>query len=112
MMSTDVAQRESASPRQLGLDGDSRWLDNEVLLLEKAPELGGTANKAAFWYWVPNNERMHELGLQDDEASFLRYCARLSVPHAYDPHSPTLGMAQWEYDACRAIYESASPARR
>jgi 3-oxosteroid 1-dehydrogenase len=132
MMSTDVAQRESASPRQLGLDGDfdvevdvivvgggasglpaalfSRWLDNEVLLLEKAPELGGTANKAAFWYWVPNNERMHELGLQDDEASFLRYCARLSVPHAYDPHSPTLGMAQWEYDACRAIYESASPA--
>jgi 3-oxosteroid 1-dehydrogenase len=72
--------------------------------------LGGTANKAAFWYWVPNNERMRELGLQDDEAAFLRYCARLAVPHAYDPESPTLGMAQWEYDACRAIYESASPA--
>jgi hypothetical protein len=88
----------------------SRWLDNEVLLLEKASELGGTANKAAFWYWVPNNERMHELGLRDDENAFLRYCARLSVPHAYDPDSPTLGMARWEYDACRAIYESASPA--
>ncbi|HZL05875.1 MAG TPA: FAD-binding protein, partial [Coriobacteriia bacterium] len=80
------------------------------MLLEKAPELGGTANKAAFWYWVPNNERMRELGLQDDESGFLRYCARLSVPHAYDPESPTLGMARWEYDACRAIYESASPA--
>jgi len=28
----------------------SRWLGNEVMLLEKAPELGGTARKAAFWY--------------------------------------------------------------
>ena len=131
-MSSDVAKRESAAPRQLGADEDfdvevdiivvgggasglpaalfSRWLDNQVLLLEKAPELGGTANKAAFWYWVPNNERMRELGLQDDESGFLRYCARLSVPHAYDRESPTLGMARWEYDACRAIYESASPA--
>jgi hypothetical protein len=128
----DVAPRESAAPRQLEPDEDfdveadvivvgggasglpaalfSRWLGNEVLLLEKAGELGGTANKAAFWYWVPNNARMQELGLEDDEASFLRYCARLSVPHAYDPDNPTLGMAQWEFDACRAIYESASPA--
>jgi 3-oxosteroid 1-dehydrogenase len=131
-MSNGVAQRETAAPRQLDPEQNfdvevdvivvgggasglpaalfSRWLDNQVLLLEKAPELGGTANKAAFWYWIPNNERMHELGLRDDEAAFLRYCARLSVPHAYDPQSPTLGMAQWEYDACRAIYESASPA--
>ena len=31
----------------------SRWLGNEVVLLEKADRLGGTANKAAFWYWVP-----------------------------------------------------------
>src|SRR3954454_15318772 len=27
----------------------SRWLCNEVVLLEKAPEVGGTARKAAFW---------------------------------------------------------------
>ena len=33
----------------------ARWLGDEVILLEKAPELGGTAKKAAFWYWVPNN---------------------------------------------------------
>jgi 3-oxosteroid 1-dehydrogenase len=82
-----VAARESAAPRQVGpgerwdeavdvivVGGGAsglpaalfaRWLGNEVLLLEKAPELGGTANKAAFWYWIPNNERMHELGLRD-----------------------------------------------
>jgi hypothetical protein len=88
----------------------SRWLGNEVILIEKAPRLGGTANKAAFWYWVPNNERMRELGIEDREEDFLRYCARLSCPERYDPAGPTLGMAQWEYDGCRAIYESASPA--
>src|SRR4029453_11977984 len=39
-----------------------------------------------------------------------RYVARLSRPHRYDPASPTLGLTEWEYGMCRAIYESASPA--
>src|SRR4051794_10423842 len=88
----------------------SRWLGNEVVLLEKAPELGGTAKKAAFWYWVPGNEPMRALGIVDAEPDFLRYVARLARPTAYDPASPTLGLSQWEYDMCRAIYASASPA--
>ena len=88
----------------------SRWLDNEVMLLEKADRLGGTANKAAFWYWVPNNEPMRALGWSDPEEDFLRYVARVSRPAAYDPSSPTFGLTEWEHAACRAIYESASPA--
>ncbi|HEX5349193.1 MAG TPA: FAD-dependent oxidoreductase [Pseudonocardiaceae bacterium] len=88
----------------------SRWLGNEVILLEKAPELGGTARKAAFWYWVPNNEPMRALGIKDEEEDCLRYMARLSRPQAYDPDSPTFGLSQWEYDLCKAIHESASPA--
>src|SRR3954452_16049257 len=50
------------------------------------------------------------LGLADEEPDFLRYVARLARPTAYDPTSPTLGLSQWEYDMCRAIYASASPA--
>src|SRR4051812_23703005 len=88
----------------------SRWLGNEVVLLEKADELGGTARKAAFWYWVPNNEPMRAAGGVDEESDFLRYVARLARPTAYDLDSPTLGLSQWEYDMCRAIYASASPA--
>ena len=87
-----------------------RWLGNDVVLLEKARELGGTARKAAFWYWVPNNAAMRDLGIADPEEDFLRYVARLSRPHHYDPGSPTLGLSEWEFALCRAIYESASPA--
>ncbi|MEA2320038.1 MAG: 3-oxosteroid 1-dehydrogenase, partial [Solirubrobacteraceae bacterium] len=130
---TDAVPRESAAPAEVDwasprFDSEAdvvvvgggasglpaalfcRWRGNEVILLEKAPRLGGTANKAAFWYWVPDNARMRELGIADDEGAFLRYCARLSCPERYDPGAPTLGMEQWEYDGCRAIHESASPA--
>jgi choline dehydrogenase-like flavoprotein len=90
----------------------SRWPGNEVMLLEKAPELGGTARKAAFWYWVPNNEPMRAAGIADPEDGFLRYVARLSRPTRYDPDSPTLGVSEHEYAMYKAIYESASPGCR
>jgi 3-oxosteroid 1-dehydrogenase len=128
-MDREVAPRESAAsaaPGSFEAEADvvivgggggglpaalfSRWLGNEVILLEKAPELGGTARKAAFWYWVPNNEPMRALGVEDREEDCLRYMARLARPHQYDPDSPTLGLSDWEYELCRAIYQSASPA--
>ncbi|HEX6237704.1 MAG TPA: FAD-dependent oxidoreductase [Acidimicrobiales bacterium] len=88
----------------------SRWLDNEVVLLEKAPELGGTAKKAAFWYWVPNNAGLRSLGMEDRKEDCLRYMARLSRPTLYDPDHPRFGLTEWEYSVCEAIYESASEA--
>src|SRR3954447_8699812 len=57
-----------------------RWLGNQVVLLEKARELGGTARRAAFWYWVPNTAGMGDAGIPDPEEVFLRYVARLSRP--------------------------------
>jgi 3-oxosteroid 1-dehydrogenase len=88
----------------------SRWHGNDVILLEKADELGGTTRKAAFWYWVPNNKHMQAVGIEDRKEDCLRYMARLSRPEAYDPDHPTLGMSQWEYDSYAAIYDNASPA--
>jgi 3-oxosteroid 1-dehydrogenase len=128
-MDPEVAARESAAPARPGIfdaEADvvvvgggggglpaalfSRWLGNDVMLLEKASELGGTARKAAFWYWVPNNAAMQAMGLEDREEDCLRYMARLARPHQYDPDAPTLGLSAWEYALCRAIYQSASPA--
>src|SRR5256885_14079465 len=88
----------------------ARWLGDDVVLLEKAPELGGTAKKAAFWYWVPNNEPMRAAGLTDEKDDFLRYVARLSRPTRYDPKSPTFGLTEWEYAMAAAIHDSASTA--
>lgn len=88
----------------------SRWLGNDVVLLEKAPELGGTARKAAFWYWVPNNAALLASGAQEREQDFLRYVARLSRPTLYDPDSPTFGIPEDEFALYRAIFESTAPA--
>src|SRR5215831_19343503 len=72
----------------------SRWLGNSVVLLEKAAELGGTAKKAAFWYWVPNNEPMKAAGTADPKPDFLRYVARLSRPQSYNPNDPRFGLSE------------------
>ncbi len=78
----------------------ARWLGDSVLVLEKAPQLGGTARKAAFWYWVPNNKPMRDLGLEDSKRDCLRYMARLARPQRYDPEAPLFGLTQWEYSMC------------
>ncbi|MCZ4094112.1 FAD-dependent oxidoreductase [Sinorhizobium psoraleae] len=88
----------------------ARWQGNEVVLLEKANELGGTTRKAAFWYWVPNNRHMQGIGIEDRKEDCIRYMARLARPEAYDPDHPTFGMSRWEYDSFAAIYDNASPA--
>jgi 3-oxosteroid 1-dehydrogenase len=88
----------------------SRWHGNSVMLLEKAATLGGTSFKAAYWYWVPNNEGMKAAGIEDSKPDFLRYVARLSTPQTFDLNHPRYGLSEWEYEMCEAIYDSASPA--
>lgn len=88
----------------------TRWQGNSVAILEKAGSLGGTAAKAAFWYWIPNNEPMRALGIQDPKRDFLKYVARLTASQTFDPDAPKLGLTDWEYSMCEAIYDSASPA--
>lgn len=88
----------------------ARWLGNDVVILEKAASPGGTAAKAAFWYWVPNNKAMRDAGIADPKPDYLRYVARLTRPQSYDPVLPKLGLSDWEYEMCEAIYDSASPA--
>ena len=88
----------------------SRWLGNDVLVLEKAATLGGTSFKAAYWYWVPNNTPMRAAGMEDPKPDFLKYVARLSQPQSYDPNHPRYGLTEWEYAMCEAIYDSAAEA--
>ena len=64
-----------------------------MLILEKAPEIGGTTRKAAFWYWVPNNQAMRDKGMEDPREDCLRYMARLSRPECYNPNDEQSGHA-------------------
>lgn len=86
----------------------SRWLGNKVIVLEKAATLGGTSFKAAYWYWVPNNAAMKKAGIPDSKEHFMKYVARLSQPQRFDPNNPRLGLNDWEYSMCEAIYDSAA----
>lgn len=88
----------------------ARWQGSSAVILEKAGSIGGTTAKAAFWYWVPNNEAMRKAGIADPKPDFLKYVARLSNPQGYDPAHPRYGLSQWEWDMCSAFYDSASPA--
>lgn len=85
-------------------------LGNSVIILEKAPQIGGTTAKAAAWYWMPNNSLMRQRGLSDPKPDALRYMARLSRPYLYNPNDPHLGLPAWEYSLIEAFYDNAATA--
>ncbi|MCC4118463.1 FAD-dependent oxidoreductase [Aromatoleum toluclasticum] len=88
----------------------SRWHGNSVVILEKAGSVGGTAAKAAFWYWVPNNGAMKKKGIQDPKADFLKLIARITNAQTYDPNAPKFGLTDWQYAMCEAFYDSGADA--
>jgi 3-oxosteroid 1-dehydrogenase len=83
---------------------------SKVVVLEKASEAGGTMKKSAAWYWIPNNTAMQADGKPDDRDAFLRYCARLARPQAYDPDHERLGLSEWEFETISALYDNAATA--
>jgi succinate dehydrogenase/fumarate reductase flavoprotein subunit len=85
-------------------------LGASVVILEKAPEVGGTAKKAAAWMWVPNNRFMQEKGMSDPRDDALRYLARMARPALYDERHATLGLVSWEYELFEAFYDNAAVA--
>src|SRR3546814_11944673 len=84
----------------------------KVLMLEKAPVYGGTSAKSGGAFWVPNNFRLKERGIEDPKASLLAYCAAYSYPHLFDSNSPTLGLGEDVYNLLEAFYDNASPDRK
>lgn len=83
---------------------------NDVLLLEKAGDPGGTTAKSGGGYWIPNNPAMQEMGLEDPRDDALKYMARYSYPKLYNPDDPQLGLPQNEYELIAAMYDYGSEA--
>jgi succinate dehydrogenase/fumarate reductase flavoprotein subunit len=81
-----------------------------VIVIEKAPILGGTSAKSAGVLWIPNNFTLKAKGIVDEKDDCLKYMARYSYPEKYNADSPTLGLNQGEYALLEASYDNASDA--
>mgnify|MGYP001164624127 CR=1 FL=1 len=81
-----------------------------VVMLEKAPFIGGTTAKSGGGSWVPNNKWMREeFGQKDDKETFLRYVAKVSFPELYNDKSPTFGMTEHHWAQLNAFWDNAAP---
>lgn len=88
----------------------ARGLGAEVIMLEKGTYVGGTTLASGGGMWIPNNTPMLEAGFEDPREDALKYMARYSWGHLYNPDSPTLGLPQHDYDMIAAYYDNAAPA--
>jgi 3-oxosteroid 1-dehydrogenase len=81
-----------------------------VLMLEAAPDVGGTTYKSGAGMWIPNNSLMRSLGIFDDRDECLSFMARIAHPRDFDPDAERYGMGEWEWEKLTAFYDNASAA--
>jgi len=81
-----------------------------VIMLEKGDMAGGTTIRSGGGFWIPNNRFQKELGIEDPKDDAMRYMARYSYPHLYNPGHETLGLPGHAYELIEAYYDQASKA--
>jgi len=77
-----------------------------VLVLERAPVVGGTTAKSGAVFWIPNHFLLRENGVEDHKDDAMRYMCRYAYPDAYSPASPTLGLTPHAYALVEAFYDN------
>ncbi|MDQ1461732.1 MAG: 3-oxosteroid 1-dehydrogenase, partial [Actinomycetota bacterium] len=78
---------------------------SQVLVLERAPLIGGTTLKSGGEYWIPNNPVMQAKGLTGPREDAIKLMLRLSYPSIYDPGSPLYGVPQRQFDLIATFYD-------
>jgi len=78
-----------------------------VLVLEKAPAIGGTTARSGGAYWIPNNHLMRAKGVEDPKDAAVKLMARLAFPSVYDPEAPLSGLDRFSHDALSSYYDLA-----
>lgn len=81
-----------------------------VMVIEKAPILGGTSAKSAGVLWVPNNFTLKARGIDDKKKDCLNYLARYSYPEDHNQNDAHLGLSEREYGLLEAFYDNATRA--
>jgi succinate dehydrogenase/fumarate reductase flavoprotein subunit len=86
----------------------ARAKEADVLMVEKASSPGGTTLRSGGGFWIPNNRFQRENGVADEKDDAIRYMARYSFPHLYNPADARLGLPQNEYELIATYYDTAS----
>lgn len=89
---------------------NAREAGASVEVLEAADFVGGTTNKSAAWYWMPNNKHLRDAGFTDPREDALRYMTRLSRPQLYRADAPNYGIPADEFELIAAFYDNAADA--
>lgn len=79
-----------------------------VIVLEKALSVGGTTIRSGGGFWIPNNRFQKKAGIRDTKDDALKYMARYSFSHLYDPTNMSLGLPEHDYSLLSAYYDNAS----
>lgn len=64
----------------------------DVVMYEKGAYVGGTTLASGGGGWFPNNNVMQADGIEDPKEDAVKYMARYSYPHLYNPNHETLGL--------------------
>jgi succinate dehydrogenase/fumarate reductase flavoprotein subunit len=80
----------------------------EVVMVEKSSLYGGTTLRSGGGFWIPNNRFQREKGIKDERDDAIRYMARYSFPHLYDPEDIRLGLPENEYGLISTYCDTAS----
>jgi len=86
----------------------AKTCDGDVIMLEKASIIGGTTLRSGGGFWIPNNRYQREKGIEDRKEDALRYMARYSFPHLYNPEALRLGLPENEFELIDQYYDRAS----
>jgi succinate dehydrogenase/fumarate reductase flavoprotein subunit len=81
-----------------------------VLMLEKAAQVGGTTRRSGGATWIPNNHLMRARHIADPRDMALKYMAKLAHPTRYEPDHPTLGLTPNDHSLLAAFYERGAEA--
>lgn len=81
-----------------------------VVILEKAPEAGGTTHKSDGAYWIPNNHHLRAKGIVDPKEDAIRYMIRGAYPILYRKGLPRYGVGTNEFEPMRTVSRATRAA--
>jgi succinate dehydrogenase/fumarate reductase flavoprotein subunit len=85
----------------------AKALGSSTVVLEKGAYVGGTSLVSGGGFFIPNSRQMVELGYDDPREERLKYMARYSWPHLYNPDAENYGLTQHDFDMISTFYDTA-----